>query len=126
MSRNTKSKTFNLFLIFCLLQAYALPIGLPAAAAQSLQKDVAGLPAPGAMLPLSPNYTPAIIEGITIYPDNPLQFDFIIDAGDDQLQGEALTKEAQKLISYFMATLTIPEDEMWVNLSPSGWVKQKI
>ena len=47
-----------------------------------------------------------------------LQFDFIIDIGDDQLQGEALKEESQKLINYFMATLTVPEDEMWVNLSP--------
>ena len=86
----------------------------PVAYAQS----VANLPAPGTMLTLSPIYTPAIVEGITIYPDNPLQFDFIIDIGDDNLQGEALRKETEKLISYFMATLTVPEDEMWVNLSP--------
>ena len=61
------------------------------------------LPAPGTMIPLSASYNPAIVAGITIYPDNPLQFDFIIDAGDDHLQGEVLKKESQKLISYFMA-----------------------
>jgi len=76
------------------------------------------LPTPGTMVFTSPAFNPAIVTGIKIYPDNPLQFDFIIDIGDDQLQGEALRQESQKLINYFMATLTVPEDEMWVNLSP--------
>jgi len=80
--------------------------------------QVINLPAPGTMVFTSPAFNPAIVSGITIYPDDPLQFDFIIDIGDDQLQGEALKKESQKLINYFMATLTVPEDEMWVNLSP--------
>ena len=61
-------------------------------------QNVLNLPAPGTMIGISPNYTPAIVEGITIYPDNPLQFDFIIDVGDDNLQGDALRKEAEKLI----------------------------
>ena len=81
-------------------------------------QTIDNIPASGTMLRLSQSYSPTIIEGITIYPNNPLQFDFIIDIGDDKLQGEDLRKEAEKLISYFMATLTIPEDEMWVNLSP--------
>jgi len=81
-------------------------------------RAVADLPAPGTMITQSVSYTPAIVEGITIYPETPLQFDFIIDIGDDGLQGEALKKEVEKLVSYFMATLTVPEDEMWVNLSP--------
>jgi len=81
-------------------------------------QGVLNLPAPGTMVTLSPAFNPAIVTGIKIYPDNPLQIDFIIDIGDDQLQGEALKKESQKLINYFMATLTVPEDEMWVNLSP--------
>ncbi len=63
-------------------------------------------------------FFPAIITGMTIHPENPLQFDFILDTGDDHLQGEALKKESKKLINYFMATLTVPEGEMWVNLSP--------
>ncbi len=76
------------------------------------------LPAPGAMVNLSPSFTPAIMTGMKLYPDNPLQFDFIIDTGDDHLENEALRKESQKLINYFMASLTVPEKEMWVNLSP--------
>ena len=70
------------------------------------------------MITPSMGYTPAMVAGITIYPENPLQFDFIIDTGDDTLQSEELREESKKLINYFLATLTVPEDEMWVNLSP--------
>jgi len=81
-------------------------------------QSVLNLPAPGTMITMSVPYSPAIVKGITIYPDNPLKFDFIIDPGDDNLQGKALEDEANKLIKYFMASLTVPEEEMWVNLSP--------
>ncbi|MCK5012361.1 MAG: LysM peptidoglycan-binding domain-containing protein [Candidatus Omnitrophica bacterium] len=103
----------NLFV--CLLTV-SLVFSPVAGYAQSI--NLLNLPIPGTMVGLSPVFNPAIVAGIKIYPENPLQFDFIIDIGDDQLQGEALRQESQKLINYFMATLTVPEDEMWVNLSP--------
>ena len=85
---------------------------------QAEAQTVLNLPIPGAMVPSSPVFHPAVVEGITLHPDNPLKFDFIVDAGDDNLQGEALRKEASKLIKYFLATLTIPKNDLWVNLSP--------
>lgn len=81
-------------------------------------QTVLNLPQPGTMVSISPVFNPPIITGITIYPDNPLRFDFLVDIGDDQLQGEALRKESKKLINYFLAALTVPDDELWVNLSP--------
>jgi len=45
-------------------------------------------------------------------------FDFIVHPGDSGLQDQAFQNESSKLIKYFLAALTIPEDEMWVNLSP--------
>ena len=77
-----------------------------------------GLPAPGTMLGISAPHTPVLMTGMTVHPENPLRFDFIVDTGDDRLQGEALRAETKKLINYFMASLTVPENEMWVNLSP--------
>ena len=76
------------------------------------------LPKPGVMVNSSDAYFPPSLAGITIYPDNPLKFDFIIDTGEDQLSDELLHAESEKLIKYFMTTLTVPEKEMWVNLSP--------
>ena len=80
--------------------------------------SVLNLPVPGVMVTPTPGFSPAIIEGLTIHPENPLEFDFIIDAGDDHLEGQAFRDESTKLIKYFLATLTVPDDEQWVNLSP--------
>ncbi|HSV43161.1 MAG TPA: hypothetical protein VLJ10_01275, partial [Candidatus Bathyarchaeia archaeon] len=76
------------------------------------------LPLPGTMVTASPGYIPALIKGITIHPENPLQFDFIVDNGHSKLHGQALEDEALTLIKYFLASLTVPENELWVNLSP--------
>ena len=70
------------------------------------------------MVQTTSGYNPAIIRGLAINPDNPLQFDFIIDTGDDDLSGDVLHAESTKLIKYFLTSLTVAEDNMWVNLSP--------
>ncbi|MBF0479757.1 MAG: hypothetical protein HQL26_09770, partial [Candidatus Omnitrophica bacterium] len=55
---------------------------------------------------------------MTVDPKNPLQFNFLIDRGQEKMQGEPFKAESLKLIKYFLASLTIPEKELWVNLSP--------
>ncbi|MFT5169798.1 MAG: hypothetical protein ACI9F2_000711 [Lysobacterales bacterium] len=49
-------------------------------------------------------YNPILIKGLTIHPDNPLRFDFILGMGDDQLdiQSQYFHDEASKLIKYFL------------------------
>jgi len=73
------------------------------------------LPAPGVRVSLSPEYNPAILKGIKVHPDNPFRFDFILDQGDSK---NSSVPQATKLIKYFLASLTIPENDLWVNLSP--------
>ncbi len=85
---------------------------------QVVAQSVFNLPAPGAVVTFSQPFTPPLVRGITLYPDNPLKFDFIVDVGDDHLQGDAFQKESMKLIKYFLVSLTVPENDMWVNLSP--------
>ena len=87
---------------------------LPKANADS----VLGLPAPGTMVNLSPAYEPVIIKGLTVHKDNPFLFDFIVDIGQDRMSGQPLKKEGEKLIKYFLASLAIPDKDVWVNLSP--------
>jgi len=41
-----------------------------------------------------------------------------VDVGQDKASGEPLKQEGQKLIKYFLASLAIPEKDLWVNLSP--------
>jgi len=92
-----------------------------------VRADEFRLPAPGVMVHLSPPLDPPILKGIKVHPDNPFRFDFILDQGDSviarsgatkQSQQEQLKTEATKLIKYFLASLTIPEKDLWVNLSP--------
>jgi len=76
------------------------------------------LPAPGQMVALSPAFSPAVLKGIKLDPKNPFRFHFFVDRGDSSLSQEELKEESAKLIKYFLASLTIPEKDLWVNLSP--------
>lgn len=80
--------------------------------------DMLQLPAPGTMVHLSPDFTPAYLQGLTIHPDNALQFDFLIHRGDEPLSEAAKKEQYTKLVKYFLASLTIPDEDQWVNLSP--------
>ena len=76
------------------------------------------LPVPGVMVHLSPEFTPAHLLGMTIHPNNALQFDFLINKGDQILDNDQKKVEYKKLVKYFLASLTIPDEDQWVNLSP--------
>lgn len=93
--------------------SFFLSVITPPGHAQNIITQL-NLPMPGAILNTTPAYEPAIVKGITIFPDNPLKFSFIIDTGDETLNGERLGEESLLLIKYFMAALTVPEKEMWV------------
>lgn len=85
----------------------------PSAAAEELY-----LPVPGVRVPLSLPFDPPTLKGIKVHPDDPFRFDFILDKGDSQAGSDQLKEESTKLIKYFLASLTIPEKDLWVNLSP--------
>jgi|GEM_PF-6779013 len=76
------------------------------------------LPAPGMPVFGSPVSSPVLLKGMRISSDNSLQLDFIVDTGQQHLEGEDLRAEADRMLQYFLTSLTVPEDEMWVNLSP--------
>ncbi|MBF0618934.1 MAG: histidine phosphatase family protein [Candidatus Omnitrophica bacterium] len=71
------------------------------------------LPQPGTFVSLSPAFNSPLLKGIKIHPDDPFWVDFILDQGD-ALRGD----EALRLIKYFLASITVPEKDLWVNLSP--------
>jgi len=76
------------------------------------------LPAPGQMVALSHSFSPAVLKGIKLDAKNPFRFHFFVDRGMSNLSQEELKSESAKLIKYFLASLTIPEKDLWVNLSP--------
>ncbi|MEK6712965.1 MAG: triose-phosphate isomerase, partial [Nitrospirota bacterium] len=97
---------------------------VPPVYAQGLPATVMNLPVPGTPVPLTPGFTPARIIGMTIHADNPLMFDFMVDPGDVKLNDQQMRDESLKLVKYFLASLTVPAEKLWVNLSP--YEKDKI
>jgi len=88
-----------------------------------VQADDFHLSAPGVMVHLSSTFNPPILKGIKVHPENPFQFDFILDQGNSlplagRVREGELKQDATRLIKYFLASLTIPEKDLWVNLSP--------
>jgi len=104
-----KSLSTGIALLFFLNTVIPAPV---------LAQGLSLMPALGATVPLSPAFTPALLQGIRVDPENPFLFNFFVHPGDDDLKGEVLQAEAQKMIKYFLASLTIPEKDLWVNLSP--------
>ncbi|MBF0511487.1 MAG: hypothetical protein HQL13_04065, partial [Candidatus Omnitrophica bacterium] len=78
------------------------------------------LPEPGRMVHLSPEFNPLILKGIKVHPENPFRFNFILDKGDfvETPLMASLQKETIQLVKYFLASLTVPGKDLWVNLSP--------
>ena len=77
------------------------------------------LPLPGKMIALSPSYSPVLLKGIKLDPNNPFRFHFYVDKSSTDVipanagihNQEQLRKESAKLIKYFLASLTTPEKD---------------
>ncbi|MBF0522342.1 MAG: hypothetical protein HQL24_04710 [Candidatus Omnitrophica bacterium] len=82
--------------------------------------QVLNLPQPGSMVGLTPAFMPTLIKGLKVHPENPLLFDFILDTGKSGIgvNTPEFKSESEKLIKYFLASMTIKESDLWVNLSP--------
>ena len=65
------------------------------------------------------SYVPANITGLVFSFPDPFHFDVVIEPGDSNLDAKALTAETEKLVRYFMAAVAVPDQDLWVNLSPA-------
>lgn len=110
------SRVVSLFIAVSLIATVIMPPSM--VNAQMLFGPVLNLPMPGTMVPCTDSFAPVLLQGITVDPSNPLKFDFLIDTGETNARGTMLKEESLKQIKYFLASLTVPEEEMWVNLSP--------
>jgi hypothetical protein len=82
------------------------------------KESVSSLPPPGKRVPFSLYYVPPTFRGIQVHGDNPLILDFILDSGDSKLSLRYLGEVSLRLTKYFLTALTVPDDHLWVNLSP--------
>lgn len=73
------------------------------------------LPSPTALLPASKEFSYPLLKGLRLDPQNPLKIDFVIDRADKRKVSD---DEASILVRYFLTSLTVPQSDLWVNLSP--------
>ena len=70
----------------------------------------------GARIGLTASFNPPLLCGLRVAEGDAFHIDFLLDAGDKK---EPVAKnEATPLILDFLSALTIPEGDIWVNLSP--------
>ena len=85
----------------------------------ALAADVAPwMPPAGTMVQLSARFEPALMLGIQLDAKDPFRFNFLIERGQRELTADARREEYRKLVKYFLTSLTTPNADMWVNLSP--------
>jgi hypothetical protein len=83
------------------------------------------LPSSNKLLSLTSNYNYPLLKGIQFSLNHPFKFTFIIDKEDAyNLDKETLKKHLNRIIKYFLSSLTIKEENLWVNLNP--YQKDKI
>ncbi len=102
------------FIACLLLLPFFMTTTIPAA----LASEMPWMPQPGTMVSLTPAFMPSHLRGMVIHPNDPFKFDFLVYRGDQQLTNDQKQVEYSKLIKYFLASLAIPDEDQWVNLSP--------
>jgi len=56
-----------------------------------------------------------MLSGLRLHAEDPFKIDFIVDYGDS---GTVSKADAARLVDYFLGVLTVPDKDLWVNLSP--------
>jgi len=80
--------------------------------------SAADLPRSDTLLSPTDKFVPLTLRGIRVDKRDPFKFSFIVDEADTDLTSSDLEKQSTMLLRYFLGALAMPEDEIWVNLSP--------
>jgi hypothetical protein len=104
--------------LWCVLVIFLWQCLVPAQGMTAVVSAVALMPAPGARVASTPSFVPTTLRGMTIYPQKPFTFDFLVAKGDQDLPANEKPAEYNKLVKYFLAALAVPDTDQWVNLSP--------
>jgi len=76
------------------------------------------MPDPGQMIFAGEDKSLPVLAGLRFNSDNPFDFTFVVNGGDVLRDESLLRPRINELAKYFLAALTIPENDLWVNLSP--------
>ena len=82
-------------------------------------RHLKNLPPVGAMVPLTSPYNPPCLIGLKIHSNHPNRLHFVLSCGDEEESNELLLEWASDLVDGFLTCLTLPDESIWVNLSPS-------
>lgn len=74
-----------------------------------------GIPSPGSLLTTSRPFSPPVLKALSVNADDPFKINFLVDPGDCR---QADSEQINLMAQYFLTFLTIPEEDLWVNLSP--------
>ncbi len=85
---------------------------------QAQDFNINQLPVPGTMVGISSPFAPLALKGLIVNLSKPLEFQFIVDTGRGPQDTTSVKDQANQLVKYFLAGITIPERDLWVNLSP--------
>lgn len=107
---------FYRFTSALLILALSFTQMIPYASAQSISP--LNLPVPGTMVTTSEAFVPVLLKGMTLNLKDPFHIDFIVDSGNTSFASEDIKKESDRLVKYFMASMTVPKNDLWVNLAP--------
>jgi len=106
---------WKLVCLFVVVVLTATVVVLDLTKIRNTEAALPGLPVPGTLLMPSAASCLPVFKGIRLDLQNPFDLEFLVDSGDDPAVTET---EASRLISYFLAGLTTPDEDLWVNLSP--------
>ncbi len=106
-------KLLSIWVLFCFsVVSFSSPVH------SSSEKSSFVLPKPGTRVSLSQSVESILIKGLKIHPENPFVFDFIVDPGQEKAGADDFKKTTQRMVNYFLTSLAVPEQDLWVNLSP--------
>lgn len=115
-TQKKKVSAFYRFTSAGLILALSFTQILPNSFAQSISP--LNLPVPGTMVTMSEAFVPVLLKGMTLNPKDPFHIDFIVDSGNTRFASDDIRKESDRLVKYFMASMTVPKNDLWVDLSP--------
>jgi len=123
---NMFKRLISLIVIISFILTYVSPVYAKPVPLLAGDFSINQLPLPGTMVGESQPFSPLALKGLIVNPQKPLEFQFIIDTGSSNVipvkagiqYQEQLKQQANQLVKYFLAGLTIPEADLWVNLSP--------
>jgi GNAT superfamily N-acetyltransferase len=60
----------------------------------------------------------AVLRGVKVDLKDPFSLVFVVSGFDESVSSDKIKETSLRLIEYFLAALTLPEEDLWVNLSP--------